>query len=952
MQLSKRNLQWWSLVVIALGFGLRVYNLGAFSFWLDEAITGVISRLPIREMVIYTKEQAFEHPPLYYIILHLWIQAVGDTEWLSRFFAVLWGTLSLAAAFSIFTELASSSLSLIALLCLALNPFHLAYSQENRMYAWIAFLGTFGALTLLKFLRTSSKKWLILFSFIAILGMFSHYVFLLFPISLLVYTLTLALHLKEKSFKETALALSIVMLLLFATLWIWLQLSPGPFSMLRALMHQDLTPLTLWSLWKQKLQKVLVDIVVSEPREPRIPLLILLSTSALWGLVTWVAIRGILTYKPKELFILLVFWLYFPLIGMSLIPRGIPGRFFTYVAPPFAFLLALGLNFLWRDYRSAFGPFVALWMITLGYGYCQIYKIPKGDFNLAASYIKVNARPGDAVLLTHPASMLMASYYLRDASINLYVLPERVRPLDPQEIGEKAPSIFKRHQRLWLGPVDPGSSDGSGLIEQWLSSNAFQIEKKWFPQSSYVALYLPPIEPSKSTQLSLIPNSPFKVYLPLVMQHWSNLRPSLNSFSFASEEPHNFGDLAQLKAVYVDSLHPNAGSGIRILLHWRILKKTNDYILVSIKLQDQNGQVWAARLSPMQSGFLPSQNWEPGQEVDDKHGLWINECTLPGEYFLSVSLYNLSSGTNINVEGQDHLEIAKVRVKPGPLMTPAIPTNLNFGADLILLGADQWPHEVEQGATFPVSLYWLPQAPLRSKLFINLELKDDKGRTKSSFRRPLGTSWYPVENWEPGICVKSIHPVQIPGRLAPGRYSLHGTLMTEGGTILKPEGQSPSWRLGMVVVRAIPRSFHKPYIAEPFEAEVEGVAKLLGYELDASEAEPGGKLRLTLFWQATGEPETSYTVFTHLLGPDGKMWGQKDNPPVKGSRPTTTWVKGEYITDEYTIPIQPNAPEGNYTLYIGFYNPQTMERLPAFGANGERFPNDAIPVAKVEVTRK
>jgi hypothetical protein len=82
------------------------------------------------------------------------------------------------------------------------------------------------------------------------------------------------------------------------------------------------------------------------------------------------------------------------------------------------------------------------------------------------------------------------------------------------------------------------------------------------------------------------------------------------------------------------------------------------------------------------------------------------------------------------------------------------------------------------------------------------------------------------------------------------------------------------------------------------------------------------------------------------------MWGQKDNPPAKGSRPTTTWVKGEYIADEYTIPVHPEAPEGTYTLYVGFYNPQTMERLPAFGANGERFPSDAIPIAKVEVARK
>ena len=926
MHLNERNLRWLSLAVIILGFSLRICNLGAFGFWVDEAATGYISRLSVKDIVIYTKDHAYEHPPVYYVILHLWLRIAGDTEWLSRFFAVFWGTLTLAVAFSVFIKLASPLLSTFSLFYLALNPFHLAYTQENRMYAWLSFLGAFSIWALLKFLHTSAKKWLVIYAITGVLGIFSHYFFLLFPIAHFAYAFTLALSSKGKRFIETSLAIVVILLLLGIILGMWLLISPGPFSMLKASLHQDLSPLSFWELWKHKLRKVLVDVVVSEPREPTIPLPIFLCTSAVWLLVTWAAVRGMLTCRPNELFLLLVFSLYIPLIEMSLIPHGVAGRHFIYLALPFAFLLSLGLKFLWKDCRFAFGLFVILLITTLLYGGKQIYKVPKGDFNLAAAYISANARPGDAVLITHPHAIFLALYYLRDAPVSLYILPESIHYLTPQEVKEKVPLIFKGHQRLWLGPVDPGTLDKEGLIERWLSSNAFQVEKKWFPQSSYLALYLPP--------------------------EWNNLSDVLDSFRFAIEEPHNFGDLVQLKAAYIDALQPNAGSGIRILLRWHILRKANDYILVTIKLQGQDGQVWAMRSSPIQGGFLPSPNWQPGQEVEDRHGLWISECTPPGEYRLVVSLYNATSGTNIKVGGQDCLEIAKIKIKPGLLALPAVPMNLRFGSDLILLGADQWPKEVEQGTTFPVSLYWLPQAPLPSKLFVNLELKDDKGRMKSSSKYALGISWLPPENWEPGICIKNIQSIQIPGRLAPGRYSLYGTIMTEEGTILNPEGQSPYWRLGMVEVRAIPRSFRKPHIANQFEAKVEGVAKLLGYELDASEAKPGGSIRLTLFWQAAGEPEISYTVFTHLIGPDGRMWGQKDNPPAKGSRPTTTWVKGEYIADEYTIPVQPEAPEGTYTLYVGFYNPQTMERVPAFGANGERFLNDAIPIAKVEVARK
>ena len=78
----------------------------------------------------------------------------------------------------------------------------------------------------------------------------------------------------------------------------------------------------------------------------------------------------------------------------------------------------------------------------------------------------------------------------------------------------------------------------------------------------------------------------------------------------------------------------------------------------------------------------------------------------------------------------------------------------------------------------------------------------------------------------------------------------------------------------------------------------------------------------------TKEFEQNYTAFVHLIGPDGKLYGQVDHTPGAGAYPTTGWLVGEYITDLYTLPLAADAPPGAYQIEIGLYNPNTGERLP------------------------
>jgi hypothetical protein len=121
----------------------------------------------------------------------------------------------------------------------------------------------------------------------------------------------------------------------------------------------------------------------------------------------------------------------------------------------------------------------------------------------------------------------------------------------------------------------------------------------------------------------------------------------------------------------------------------------------------------------------------------------------------------------------------------------------------------------------------------------------------------------------------------------------------------------------------------------------EGI-RLLGFRLSGGEHEthelmlsPGDALHLSLYWQADSPSDIPYTVFTHLFGPDGQLYGQWDNPPVRGSYPTNQWSPGESVVDPYEIPVSPDAPPGEYHLLVGLYDPVTGARLPVLDDNGQ-----------------
>lgn len=150
---------------------------------------------------------------------------------------------------------------------------------------------------------------------------------------------------------------------------------------------------------------------------------------------------------------------------------------------------------------------------------------------------------------------------------------------------------------------------------------------------------------------------------------------------------------------------------------------------------------------------------------------------------------------------------------------------------------------------------------------------------------------------------------------------------------------------------------HEPTVKKQVNATLGDGIKLLGFDLDRGQAQPGQTFELTLHWKATTPIAKPNVVFAHLIGginplTKSPIWAQLDNEPVGGSRPTLTWKPDETIDDRYGLQIPDDTPPGEYMIEVGMYDLMTIARLPALDDKGNRLADDRILLTTVQVIGK
>lgn len=276
---------------------------------------------------------------------------------------------------------------------------------------------------------------------------------------------------------------------------------------------------------------------------------------------------------------------------------------------------------------------------------------------------------------------------------------------------------------------------------------------------------------------------------------------------------------------------------------------------------------------------------------------------------------------------------------------PEYPLRVDFGDELRLLGFDLL--DDPRRAETAVRLYWQALRPIEHELRLYPFFVDSQGQVvENTEQRPLLTQlWYPPKLWQPGeIVVAETMP-----------WSLGQQWSLAVGVLAGPDWSDWSRRLRVQMVDS-PRPLRRfeantwvrlatferqgrtlagvappeqiPQPANPVQANFDEKIKLNGYDLSPN-VEPAEELAVTLYWQALAPMSLDYTIFVHLIGPDGRRVAQHDGQPWwEVALPTSTWQPGEMLQDRHTLKLPAGLSSGVYRLQVGAYYWQTQARLP------------------------
>jgi hypothetical protein len=384
-----------------------------------------------------------------------------------------------------------------------------------------------------------------------------------------------------------------------------------------------------------------------------------------------------------------------------------------------------------------------------------------------------------------------------------------------------------------------------------------------------------------------------------------------------------------------------------------------DYRAV-LHLKDEAGRTWIeGGQEILDADFRWPSAWSPGHWSDQTFQLALPAAIPPGHYTLELGVFDLVSGAALSARdaagGFAGLSVGLGPVTIAPPVSPPTPWDIviperfdppRVAGPLVLLGQDPPPSQVASGDKASFDLFWQATTDPAIDYTLRWQLSALEGGAVLVETVPL--SPYPTARWRARELEQVRYDLPTPPDLPAGDYSLAINVLDGAG--------APLWMEDPVLARleilARDRLFTLPSdMAHPLDVTLGSVVHLRGFDIGGLSTAPGDQVPLTLYWQADGPTDLSYSVFVHLVGPDGMIYGQVDRPPADGAAPTSSWAPGQVVIDALSVPVRADTPSGTYHIAVGLYDPYSADRLPVYDAQGAELPNGQI-VLPVEVMVK
>lgn len=933
------------VAAVLLGFGLRVYQLEAQSLWSDEGLSLYRSTLSLPEVLANTItidgiDTRDATPPFYFVLLWAFRAVAGDTVFAMRFAGAAVSTLAIPLIYALGSVSLGRRVGLIAAILMAISPFHVWQSQVLRNYGLLITLNLLSVYGLYRYLlgRRGRRRpvWLLLWLAASLLGVYTHY----FALFIFAYgVLALALWFVGEKGISRVVGSAWFWVAAGATLLVALPAAVVAIDRFMAEQQIDFAFVPLDRFLLQTVSALAVGISRSlrHPWQRFVPVVII----AMIGLgFAW-------RYRKKPVLLLLGYQivplgLLFGLSYINPIYNGV--RHLLIGLPPFIIFLASGIvgplqsargeegnKRAVRVWRVA-GPLAAAVVLLIQLNWLDKQfnssELIRDDVRGPALYLTEHAAAQDVVVL-HDTILRPTFAYYYDGAAPVVSIP-RVDEFDVQAAIDRLKQTGVNTGRIWfLTEPTPRTGFDRSALADWAEENWLQLFAQRYP-SMWLRVNL--VGYQSRTAMEQLPTTAVPADA-----SWDQAL-TLHGFTVPGTV--------------------TAGGDLWTTLYLSQPKSSPEEHMLSLRLVDDQGEVWAQMDTQIPDGIPPRAD-QAGTLIQYDQRTVVPPGVPPGRYALAGRLIKTADSQTVPLTTgaveyrlQDIIvDAASCSPEVGDVPAEILLTK-RFEAGIQLAGHDRPPTQAWAGLPVDVPVWWCAKDAPAADYRLRLQLVDSTNQVSAESIGPLVHEGYPSSQWQEGQLLMGRPSLTIPANLEAGLYDIRLSLLKPDGDqavrIGGPLGDESLW-LGQIEVLPWPLERELPTIEHPLRADFgqPTAIELHGYNVErtgdpAGQASAASVLKVTLVWRSTtDEHPDSQKVFVHLVNEAGDIVAQSDSYPAGGLRLTTSWREGEVIVDEHALSIPHTEDSGTYTLWVGFYTPETGQRPPVF-VDGQEQPDGRL----------
>ena len=372
-----------------------------------------------------------------------------------------------------------------------------------------------------------------------------------------------------------------------------------------------------------------------------------------------------------------------------------------------------------------------------------------------------------------------------------------------------------------------------------------------------------------------------------------------------------FGNAVRLLDTDIRITPPPLENEIRVETSWTRIGAMDGNTQLALSLVDEHGFVWSNKEGERPPGYeappYATFLWPENTFASDSQLVSLLPGTPAGHYEISATLFNPDTFQVLRVPLEDGGSSASTSIGAIDIRWPHHPPSqddlvIQYPTDKIyndisLLGYNIDRETIIPGNQILLTLFWEAASDIETLPPLSVHLNDDL-RLQVFSSRPTGT--IPT-----GARWREQYRITVPRETHSGDYTLTLNI-----------ADTEAFPLRDIAISPIERLWTQPQTEQTLNTLFDDKITLIGLSADLSEQQ----LIVELVWQSKNTLAEDYAVFIHALDAEGNVLTQSDSRTATSTRPTYTWLPGEFIIDPHELMVEPHKVT---SLRIGLYDPAT-----------------------------